>query len=77
VGFDRIGRWTQADGENQIIGTSDDTWDKGVELYDSRVDKRWSLTDCISFVVMKDEGISDALTGDHRFVQAGFNALLL
>jgi predicted nucleic acid-binding protein len=34
------------------------------------------LTDCISFVVMEDEGISEALTGDKHFEQAGFKALL-
>jgi hypothetical protein len=35
-----------------------------------------SLTDCISFVVMKDAGMTEALTGDHHFAQAGFRALL-
>lgn len=39
-------------------------------------DKDWSLTDCISFVVMKDLKITEALTGDHHFEQAGFVALL-
>lgn len=38
--------------------------------------KQWSLTDCISFVVMRDGGLQDALTGDHHFEQAGFKALL-
>ena len=43
---------------------------------DMRPDKDWSLTDCISFVVMEEHGITDALTGDHHFEQAGFRALL-
>lgn len=47
----------------------------GWELYRSRQDKGWSLTDCISFVVMSEQGISDALTGDHHFEQAGFTAV--
>ena len=47
-----------------------------MDLYDSRNDKQWSLTDCISFVVMQDYEITDALTGDHHFEQAGFRALL-
>ena len=34
------------------------------------------LTDCISFVVMQERGIAEALTGDHHFEQAGFAALL-
>ncbi len=51
--------------------------DRGVALYADRADKHWSLTDCISFIVMEDRGIRDALTGDHRFQQGGFNALLV
>lgn len=51
-------------------------FDLGVDLYQKRADKEWSLTDCISFVVMTREGISEALTGDHHFEQAGFSALL-
>ncbi|WP_367872665.1 type II toxin-antitoxin system VapC family toxin [Luteolibacter sp. Populi] len=49
---------------------------RGLDLYLSRPDKEWSLTDCISFVVMADEGLTQALTGDHHFEQAGFVALL-
>ena len=49
---------------------------RGFELYPSRADKEWSLTDCISFTVMADEGLTDALTGDRHFEQAGFCALL-
>ena len=49
---------------------------RGFDLYRTRDDKAWSLTDCVSFVIMSDEGITDALTGDHHFEQAGFTALL-
>jgi predicted nucleic acid-binding protein len=48
----------------------------GLELYHARPDKDWPLTDCISFVVMDDEKLTDALTGDRHFEQAGFKALL-
>ena len=48
----------------------------GIDFYRERPDKHWSLTDCISFVVMQREGISEALTGDKHFEQAGFVALL-
>lgn len=51
-------------------------FDQGLALYISRADKDWSLTDCISFVIMRERGLADALTGDHHFEQAGFNALL-
>ena len=39
-------------------------------------DKEWPLTDCISFVVMQEQGLSEALTADHHFLQAGFKTLL-
>lgn len=51
-------------------------FDRGIELYNARDDKDWSLTDCISFVVMEEHGIKEALTGDRHFEQAGFRALL-
>jgi predicted nucleic acid-binding protein len=46
---------------------------RGLDLYANRPGKKWSLTDCISFVVMNERGLSDALTGDHHFAQAGFH----
>lgn len=49
---------------------------RGLDLFAERPDKNWSLTDCISFVVMEDEGVTEALTGDNHFEQAGFKALL-
>ena len=48
----------------------------GLRLYAARQDKDWSLTDCISFVVMREHGLTEALTGDCHFEQAGFRALL-
>ena len=59
-----------------LLPLDQSTFDRGVELYAERPDKDWSLTDCISFVVMREHGLKDALTGDHRFEQAGFKALL-
>jgi uncharacterized protein len=49
---------------------------RGLDLLEQRQDKHWSLTDCISFVVMKELGLREALTGDKDFEQAGFKALL-
>lgn len=60
----------------KIVPASDGQFASGLALYERRPDKAWSLTDCISFVVMVDEKITDALTGDHHFEQAGFRALL-
>jgi predicted nucleic acid-binding protein len=59
-----------------VIPCSDELLEAGIELYRQRPDKSWSLTDCISFVVMQREEIMEALTGDHHFEQAGFVALL-
>jgi len=66
----------RTDPQVRIAPASQGLWDAGIARYAARPDKDWSLTDCISFVVMEPEGISDALTGDHHFAQAGFNALL-
>jgi len=59
-----------------IIPPSQELFDLGLELYASRPDKSWSLTDCISFVVMRQQGLTEALSGDTHFQQAGFGALL-
>jgi len=59
-----------------IIPTDDALFDSGVEFFRMRPDKEWSLTDCISFVVMERTGITEALTGDFHFEQAGYHALL-
>jgi uncharacterized protein len=59
-----------------IVPPTKQLFEQGIDLYDSRPDKEWSLTDCISFVVMQQMQLSEALTGDHHFEQAGFRALL-
>jgi predicted nucleic acid-binding protein len=59
-----------------IIPVSSRLLQRGLEFMRSRPDKDWSLTDCISFVVMTEAGLKEALTGDHNFEQAGFTALL-
>ncbi len=66
----------QADADVTIVPCDHALMGEGVQLYAQRADKEWSLTDCISFVVMTKEGITDGLTGDHHFEQAGFVALL-
>ena len=59
-----------------IVPASQELLDDGMRLYANRYDKGWSLTDCISFVVMRSRGITEALTADRHFEQAGFMALL-
>ena len=61
----------------EVIAFSADLWKRGWDMYKNRMDKAWSLTDCISFLVMQERGLTDALTADEHFRQAGFRALLL
>jgi len=60
----------------EILTVDDDLFDKSFALFGNRDDKEWSLTDYMSFVVMETRGITDALTPDEHFNQAGFNALM-
>ena len=60
----------------EIVLPDSDLFERGIDLFSRRPDKAWSLTDCISFVVMTDRGLTEALTGDRHFEQAGFRALL-
>ena len=60
----------------EVVPLSEVLFDKGFELYRQRPDKEWGLTDCVSFVLMQERGITDALTADTHFRQAGFRALL-
>jgi predicted nucleic acid-binding protein len=64
------------DEEVEILSISPDLFSEALMFYSSRMDKEWGLTDCISFVVMNDRKLTDALTTDHHFEQAGFKALL-
>jgi len=59
-----------------IVPASAELFQRGIALFRLRPDKEWSLTDCISFVVMAEKGISEALTSDRHFEQAGFKVLL-
>jgi uncharacterized protein len=60
----------------EVVSATKQWFYRGLELYNNRPDKEWSLTDCISFEVMKEHKIMQALTEDHHFEQAGFNALM-
>jgi predicted nucleic acid-binding protein len=72
----RFLRELPSDPRVRIIPASQAHFERGTELFSQRLDKEWSLTDCISFIVMREEGIKEALTGDRHFEQAGFIALL-
>lgn len=59
----------------EVVPTSRDLLDRALELYQQHKDKEWTLTDCVSFVIMRERGITEALTEDRHFVQAGFTVL--
>lgn len=61
----------------KVVGIDSALLNKGLELYQARSDKRWGLTDCLSFVVMSENNIQNAATADIHFVQAGYTALML
>ncbi len=67
----------EADPDVEIIPLSEELYTQAFHLYCNRPDKEWGLTDCVSFVVMQDRQITEALTTDDHFQQAGFQALLL
>jgi uncharacterized protein len=75
-GFQQLLDDLYSDAESTIVPADQATWEKGVALYNQRPDKKWSLTDCISFVVMQERGLTEALTADRHFEQAGFTILL-
>ncbi len=59
-----------------IIKTDNLLFSRALERYATYHDKHWSLTDCISFEVMKEYGINIAYSSDHHFEQAGFQYTL-
>ncbi len=69
--------WETCRDDSQIHVTllDDSLLANAMNLFSDRPDKNWSFTDCISFTVMSERGMTDALTADHHFEQAGFRAM--
>ena len=61
----------------RVVSVDTELLTRALQLYEARPDKTWGLTDCISFVVMQENGLIDAVTADRHFVQAGYRALML
>ena len=64
------------DSNIHIISVSAELFGRGLQLFKGRLDKSWSMTDCISMALCEELNITEVLTHDHHFVQAGFVALL-
>lgn len=56
----------------EVIETGGRLFEKGLEIYEKYSDKTWGLVDCISFVLMQENEVTEALTFDGDFTQAGF-----
>ena len=66
----------ESDPSVQVILLTNSLYRLAFNLFKQREDKEWGLVDCMPFIVMQDRGITDALTADTHFQQAGFRALL-
>ncbi len=62
--------------ETEIVHISEESYTAAMAYLRRRLDKEWSLVDAMSFIIMEQRGIGEALTTDHHFVQAGFKRLL-
>jgi predicted nucleic acid-binding protein len=60
-----------------IAPITNELMENAIRLYQLRADKEFGLTDCLSFILMRQEGLDAALTADRHFQQEGFRALLL
>ena len=68
VARDAMQRWTVLPADRPLVL-------RALTLYGDRLEKAYSLVDCMSMVVMRDRGITDVLTNDHRFTQDGFTII--
>jgi predicted nucleic acid-binding protein len=69
-------RWMRQDPRTFVVRHSAELFDRGLALYESRADKGFSLTDCMSMLICEDHNVEEVLTHDHHFTQAGFRILL-
>ena len=72
----RFIRGFQAEPFVDVVPPTRQQFEGALDRYEQRLDKDWSITDCLSFLLMEERGIIEALTADHHFEQAGFRALL-
>lgn len=59
-----------------VVRLTEELYENGWQMYTTRSDKDWGIVDCISFVIMQERGLTETLTADQHFQQAGFITLL-
>lgn len=68
----KVGRRLRESPSIDLVGVSDDLFERGFSLFVSRPDKRYSLTDCVSFALMWERDLAVAYSFDRHFEQEGF-----
>jgi uncharacterized protein len=68
----QLARDILADPNIQVVSQTHSSFSQGLILYEKRLDKAYSLTDCISMQIMKNMDITEILTHDKHFTQEGF-----
>ena len=66
----------EQDPQVQIVALAEELYKQALGLFRNRPDKEWGLVDCVSFVVMQERGLTEALTTDGHFGQAGFRPFI-
>lgn len=74
--FETLRQRVEDDPQTILVPAASSILRRGLRLYGERPDKAWSATDCVSFLVMRDLRIRDALTADLHFEQAGYAILM-
>ena len=64
------------DPNTKLIHQTSNQFQSALTMYNTHADKAWSLTDCASIQIMREQGIEEVLAHDQHFAQAGFKALL-
>jgi len=72
----RMVRSILADDTVTVLPQTHETFLDGLDLYERRIDKHYSLTDCISMNACRQQAITAVLTNDHHFAQEGFTVLI-
>ncbi len=67
-----FGDWVQSERRVQIVRVNEELWQAAWQLFKRYHDKKFSFTDCTSFVLMQRQGLVDVFGFDHHFEQIGF-----